>query len=1198
MIKAVLREIKSSLGRYIAILAIIALGTGFLSGLVITRPAMIKTLDKYVEDTAFYDFRLVSTVGWDDESLEIFKRLDYASAVEGEIEKDVLFTVHASDGSMPAGAFSDGEEVVFSVHTLTENVNRVDLTAGRLPERDDECVADWLSFGESDIGSSVRVSDNNDDDTLDMFKSREYTIVGIATSPSYINFERGNTSVGTGHISGYIYVPESGLDADYYTSVYIKLRETAGVYTDEYDELIGKYEDGLTALAEDEAQQRLVRARAEAQQKLDDAKRDYDEGYAEYQDGLSDYNTERADAEQKLADAYEELMDGERKLRDGWDEYYTALGELDGKLADARSEVAENEKKLQDALADLTKGENDYAAGLEEYQDGLSKYREGEKQLQDGRAELTDAEDEIYESEQQLSAAQEQLDAAAQELQTQQDTFDASMDALANGLNLIVFQTTGHMGTYTGADVLDGILSGDPAITALVRLAGQDPAVIAAGARQLDAAWAQITASQREITSARQSLERAKGQVKEGTDELLSSGGELSEAGSKLADARQELADARKELDDGWAEYYDGKAKLDDAKRQLADEPEASHRKLADARQELEDSEQELEDGWQEYYDSKAEADEKFADAEQELADARDELADGKQKIEDAQKKIDDLKSPSVYVLGRDANVGFVCFESDSKIVAGVAKVFPVFFFLVAALVCITTMTRMVEEQRTQIGVYKALGFGSGAIMGKYMLYSGSASLIGCVLGFFLGTRLMPAAIWQGYRMMYGFTEILYCFDPLLGADTTAAYLSISSLATFIACRSELREEPAELIRPKTQKAGQRIFLERFTFIWKRIGFLHKVSIRNIVRYRQRLFMMVIGIGGCTALLLTGYGVRDSIKNIADYQYGEISKYEYTVTFADAQTDASVREELGDSLDYLGEWKLIYESSMDIDAGAGAKSTYVVMPQDGTMEDFIDLHAESGEPVTFPGAGEAVICTNLAENLSISVGDSITLRDSDMNSLTLTVSGVCENYIYNYVYVSAESFTQQWGGLPDMKTVIAAGDGKTAVGTATAALLGCDDVSSVSSVSELRERVDNMMQSLNYIVWMIIICSGALAFIVLYNLTNINITERIREIATIKVLGFRPAESASYVFRENIILTAMGAAVGLGLGVLLHRYVMAQIRIDMMHFLPRIVPSSYLMALAFTFAFAIIVDVVMYFKLERINMAEALKSIE
>lgn len=1174
MVKTVIREIKSSLGRYVAILAIIALGTGFLGGLLQTRPAMLHTLDEYLDKTAFYDFRLISTVGYDCEDVLVFSELEGAKA-EGVFETDALFTEPG------------GEDRAYKAYSITESANRLELECGRMPENSNECVADWLVYGEEDLGKKVCVSPLNDSETLEKFAETEFTIVGVATSPEYINYERGSTSLGTGSVAGYFYIPYEGFDADYYTSVYLRIENKAAAYSNEYDEIIDLAEEEVTALAQQRSRIRYERIVSDAQEEIDDARIELDDARREYENGVEEYQTERADAEKKLADAYRELLDGEKKISDGWQELYDGRDELEEETAKAQLELDDAEKKLDEAFLELSDGE-------EEYSDGLEQYKDGKRQLDEAQAELEEARDEINEAGEQMLEARAQLEQGRRQLSEQQEQFDNSVESIAQGLNAYLESATGQPGDYTAEDVLNALHAGDAQLTATVdgilSQAGSSSTELLYGEEQLQLGWEEYYAGYEEYEAGLAEYEAGLGEFYEGE-------AELEAAQAELEDAKGELRRARRELDDGWTEYYDGLEQLSDGRRELSEETEKAERELADAEAELSDGERELSDGWAEYYDGKAEAEEKFADAERELSDGERELFDAEKELADAQIELDELEEPETYVLDRDSNVGYVCFESDSSIVAGVARVFPVFFFLVAALVCITTMTRMVDEQRTQIGVYKAMGFSNAAIMGKYLLYSGSASIFGCIVGFALGTVVFPYFIWQGYSIMYGFSELLSYFDPVLAAVTTAAYISVSSAAAYFACHSELKSVPAELIRPKTPRAGRRILLERIPFVWRRIGFLHKVSIRNILRYKQRMLMMIIGIGGCTALLLTGYGVRDSIKNIVDYQYSEICLYEYTISFSGKQTSESVRENLSRCAEGLSETQLVYSAGLDIEAGGKTKTSYVIAPAEGELEGLVDFHL-GAERLSFPKSGQALICTNLAEMLSLKPGDSFVLRDEDMNTLELTVSGVFDNYVYNYIYISPDSFEDQWGYIPEMKAALAKLSPEADASEMAARLLDCEDVSAVSSASEMISRIGNMMSALDYIIALLVICSGALAFIVLYNLTNINITERIREIATIKVLGFNPGETASYVFRENIILTLLGALFGLGLGTALHGYVMTQIKIDLMHFETRIAGQSYLLALAFTFLFAIIVNIVMYFKLERINMAEALKSIE
>ena len=688
-----------------------------------------------------------------------------------------------------------------------------------------------------------------------------------------------------------------------------------------------------------------------------------------------------------------------------------------------------------------------------------------------------------------------------------------------------------------------------------------------------------IAQKERELADARAALEAQEAELAS-QEEALAGMMQGQAAGMQY----QMPADmARQQLEAGKAQIEEGEAELRKARGQIRDAGE----EIEESRQELADARQEVEDGWQEYNDAKAEFDEKIADAEQKLADARAEIAD--------------IEKPDTYVLGRETNTGYVCFESDSSIVEGIANVFPVFFFLVAALVCMTTMNRMVEEQRTQIGVLKALGYGEARIMGKYLFYSGSAASTGCVAGYLAGIRLFPLVIWQAYGVMYRFGGIVYAFDWATAVLCLAVSLLCSMGTTWASCRHELREVAAELMRPKSPKAGKRIFLEWIPFIWNRMKFLHKVSVRNIIRYKRRFLMMVIGISGCTALLLTGFAIRDSVTTVADRQFEEIQTYAVGVTLKDGVTkeDLSLLEELDQIVaDNGGDYGLAVETSMDLETADGIKSVKLIAAAEPeSFGAYFDLHTPAGEPIAYVQAGEVVICNKLSERYRIRVGDTITLFNEDREELQAVVSGVCENYIYNYVYVNEETYRKATGetGYQSVYVNLPAEADVYGVG---ASLMKAEHVTAVAVNRDMLLRVSRMMTSMNYIVFVIIACAGALAFIVLYNLNNINITERIREIATIKVLGFYKKETATYVFRENTVLTGIGCAVGLVLGRLLHIYVMHEVDIDMMSFDVHVEPVSYLLSILLTFVFTWLINRIMSGKLDKINMAESLKSVD
>ena len=858
MLKLTLRQIRGSLTRFLAIAAIVALGVGFFCGLRLTKAAMVHTLDDYTETHRMYDFRLVSTIGFDETDADTLAADPRIEACEGEQSADALASV--ADGAAKPCRFL----------SLPEKLDLPGLKYGRLPQTADECLADGLLYSERDLGKTVVLTDANDADTLDSFARREFTIVGIAKSVLYINYERGGTSIGSGTLSSFVYILPEAFTLEYDTALYLRLANRQGeVYSDAYTACISEAEPWVTQLAEHAANARSDRLHDEAAQTL----------------------------------------------------------------ADAR------------------------------------------------------------------------------------DTLD---------------------------------------------------------------------------------------------------------------EKQQELADAKQELADG---------------------------------------------------------EEKIADAEQAYQDGLDEL--------------EKLTDPDVFVLDRGSNVGYACFESDSDIVRGVSRVFPLFFFAVAALVCITTMTRMVDEQRTQAGVLKALGYSNGAILSQYFLYAGIASVLGCVLGIAAGSYFLPKMIWHAYNIMYGFTGILYAFDWPLALISSGAYLLCALGTTWYVVHAELRQPAAELIRPKSPKAGKRILLERLPFLWNRLPFLHKVSIRNILRFKKRMVMMMIGIGGCTALLITGFGIQDSISHVVDYQYDEIIRYDAAVTFRHALDPGEQADFLAVCDESGAEGCLfVAEKSLDAISGSTVKTTNVVCPESGSVDGFIDLHTQENAPVAYPQDGGCIISRGLAQALRLSAGDTITLQTSEPRRTELTVEAVFENYVYNYVYLTQTTWQAVFSEAPAYESAWVAYRTDEDAQAASAALTGAENAASVSLSQEFRSRVATMMQSLRYIVLVVVLGAAALAFIVLYNLTNINITEREREIATIKVLGFYDSETNRYVFRENIILTVLGALLGLPMGKLLHAYVMGQIKIDLMCFDVRVAPASYLISAALTLVFGLLVNLALRRKLRAVDMSQALKSIE
>lgn len=670
-----------------------------------------------------------------------------------------------------------------------------------------------------------------------------------------------------------------------------------------------------------------------------------------------------------------------------------------------------------------------------------------------------------------------------------------------------------------------------------------------------------------EISDAKAKLEKNRA---EGQAELDKSAKEIADGKNQLKASKSELDAAKADLD--MLESYIGKSspEFKEAKAQY-------QQGLADYEKALAD----LEKGEKEYNDALDEFNEKIADAEKEIADA--------------EKKISDTKKPSVYLLDRNTNIGYALFENDSEIVEQVAKVFPIFFILVAALVCMTTMSRMVEEQRTQIGMFKALGYSETSIMGKFMFYSGSASLIGCILGFAAGTKLFPAIIWMTYKLMYIPLDIPYYFDAKLAAAAVAVSLLCSLGTTWISCRVELGETAASLMRPKSPKAGKRVLLEYIPFVWNRLKFLHKVSIRNIFRYKGRFFMMIIGIGGCMALLLTGFGLKDSIAGFADTQFKEIQIADSSVSFDSKKID-KIRTALDEKTeDYI----MLRNESWDLLYGNRVKSIDLNAVENfDNMADFMVFRDMNGSPLPPPEKNQAIVSHSISERYDVNIGDEITLRDADMRELHLEVTGVFENHTYNPIYITAETYESQLDEDIKLNKAFVNLPNNIDKAKRNAEINRISGVISVELFENTKNRMAEMMSSLDYIVLLVIACAAALAFIVIYNLININITERTREIATIKVLGFFRRETSAYVLRENLFLTTAGILAGIAMAIPLHSFVMSQIKVDIVDFSTVIFPISFLYSAILTFVFNIIVNLFMEIKLEKINMAESLKSVD
>ena len=1129
------QTIRHSLGRYIAIVAIIALGAGLFTGLKVTKVDMVATVQSYTDRQNMLDVQVMNSYGWTEDDVLALSQTEGIADCEGTISLDVL--VH----------MGNEEDSAFKVLSIPERLNLPALDAGRMPTAPDECLVEGYFFDKNIIGKTLYISKNNTDTTLEAFAYDAYTIVGTVSSPMYLNMQRGSTSIGSGAISAYCYVPRDGIDQEIYTEINLTLVGEHKVYSDAYDNAMDRMAERLEVLCEPLARKRFETVRADAEAEYADGMSKYLDGVAEYREARDEALLELNKAELEILDGEQQIADNRKLLEDGMaqmDEAQKTLTESRAALAQSRLTLAntrsETYAQLTEGSAELMKNYKEALAGKQQVDAGLIQIDSGLAQLESGLSQI----------ESGLSLIQIMLPILETSRDAAQRTLDAAVSAGADETTLSYLQS--------GVDDLNA---------------------------QLD-----------EYTAQRDELLTTQAQVQQQYEEVLAQKTELLATQTMLQNGIETIELGFRELEQGRinadSQFAAAEAQIEAGELQL----EEGQKQLNERRAEAEAGLIALEEAEKELAEGRATFDAEKEKAMQELSDAEAELEDARLQLEDARKTIDELSEPDIFALTRNTNLGYVVFESDSDIVAGVAKIFPVFFLAVAALVCITTMTRMIDEERTQIGILKALGYPPRSIMGKYLGYSVSASLMGCVLGLMLGCFVFPAIIWYAYCIMYNFSpQLTLSYDLPTFLFIFVSYTGLTGLVTWYCCRRELKEVPAELIRPKAPAAGKALFFENMAF-WKRMSFLNKVAIRNIFRYKQRLAMMLLGIGGCTALLVTGFGLQDSIKGITDKQFGEVTVYDMAVTFADPLTkeeQEDFRSEIRTQTDRV---LFCEQGSVDLYFDNSVKNVYF-LASDADLEGVIDLHS-GDKPVSMPAENEVVLSIGVARNMDIVIGDRITLRTSDMEELELTVSGIYDNHVYNYAIVSGSTLREQWDRSPEEQSALVLAAAEQDLHQLGAAITGYSGVLNVNINADTAGQVGGMMDALDAVIVLIVICAGLLAGIVLYNLTNINIKERIREIATIKVLGFNARETGSYVFKENLALTAMGTFLGLFGGKWLHAAVMGYVRIDMVWFGNIIHFKSYVISAVLTIVAALIVDAVMYFQLEKINMAEALKSVE
>ena len=1168
-----LRSITHSLGRFLAIAAIVALGTGFYAGLRMTAPDMKLAADEYFDGTSLMDIRVLSTLGLTDDDIAVLRHVEGVEAVMPARETDVMASIDGEQyatrvHSLPdAARTSDTSDGVHARSDDPDYLNRPLLVRGSWPQKTGECVlsANLVENDAIAVGDTLTITEGVQDVDQTLV-TRTYTVTGFVNAPYYAtSSSMGETTLGSGSIQQYMYVPESDFSADLpYTEAYLTVRGAANerASSDAYQRLVDEVADRIKALAPEREQARVDQLKSDAQKELDEKR--------------ADYEGERADAQSQLDDA---------------------------------------KRQLDDAAATIAASEQELADGQAAYDSGASELA---SQRASAQAQLDDAERQIAEGQAQLDAQRPQLDDAAGQLQAARAQWQQGADALAAAWGdwerqsdeLDAGITRAQAGVADAAAGVDRIQKGIDALEEQIKQLDPDK-----DAQKI----AELRAEQDALKAQQQDLRAQMALVQATLDDLVNVQKPKLEAARAELQGKQDVLDSSKvELEQQQAAYEGGKAqfdasarKLDQARADLASSRSQADAQIAAAQQQLDDAAARLQDGRAQLEQGRADYDSGLAEYEQKKSDADAQLADAERRLDDAQKQIDDLERPEWLVMDRTANYGAASFEADADRVDSIAAVFPFIFFLVAALVALTTMTRMVEEERALIGTFKALGYRRTRIASKYLAYAAAASGIGSILGILALSQVLPAVIMKAYGIIYFVPELPLPLpvDPGFAGLAAGLGVGVTLFATWAAVAATLRERPAQLMLPRAPKAGKRIVLERIGPLWRHLSFSWKVTFRNLFRYKKRFVMTVIGIAGCTALLLTGLGLSNAINDIIDKQFGEITKYNAVVTLADDLSSEEQRriDDLLDDGSLVTAHTLVMRQNM-LAGGPDEqdKRMELVVPEDpASFDRFVALNTRVGHhPVKLDDDG-LVLTEKLAAELGVRAGDAVTLTEQDAignatgTSYEATVTGIVENYVYHYAYMGPALYEQLMGKAPDYRTVLAVttSDPDLRVQFSND-LLAAGGVKTVAYNDETIDAYRDMMSSVNMIVVVLVTAAAALAFIVLYNLTNINITERMREIATLKVLGFTPREMNAYIFREIFLLAAIGCAVGLVLGVWMEGFVVVTAEVDQIMFGRAIHPTSFLLAFLLTMLFTVLVMLAMRGKLRRIDMVESLKSNE
>lgn len=1074
-LKDIFREIKISLGRFLSILCIVAIGVAFFAGIKASAPDMKNSADTYFDKYNVQDIQVYSTIGLTKKDVAAIKKIKGVKSVQPSFSMDTLSQIDSTQ--MVIKVFSYG---------IDQKMNKVRVVEGRMPERENECLVEASSatnklYGTFRIGDTIKLQSGTDEALSKSLKHTKYKIVGTCYNPNYLSYEKGSSNIGSGTVNSFIYIQNTNVLKDYYTEVdvCVKGAKDLDCYSDEYFDVVDPVLKKIKKISNKQINARIQSYQSELDEKKQEATN-------KFKDAENQFN----DAQNKIDSGLSEIQSNELKLQNskdqinqGWNEYYANLQVLDNipTLQNAIAQIEESEKKLPELLSQKEQVEN----GLQQI----------------------NAEGDLNTKRTLIKNAIDFIDIALKKLENYPDSSDT--ETIRIKLN-------------EKKELLQGQLS-------LI-----DQAIVKKA--ELEAILPQIQSGIEQIQAG------------------VAKKAELQSQLNQLLNAKNELNNAYVSLINGQAQYEDGVSKIEDAKNELNKSIEQLTL-------------------------SKAEFNIQKHDALRELSDA--------------QLEIDKMEGKWI-VLDRNSHYSYRDYGACADRMDGIAKVFPVFFFLVAALVCMTTMTRMVDEQRNEMGTLKALGYSKLQIASKYIIYALIASILGSILGCSLGMYLFPTVIFNAWNTLYNIDQIKFLFQPGLILLASGSVTGITLLATLYSIYSELIEMPSQLMRPKAAKAGKKILLERITFIWKRLSFLQKVTARNIFRYKKRFFMTIIGIAGCSALLVAGFGINDSISDIVNQQYNVIYHYDATVSAKTSEITSQIKSLKGVK-DVYEEDHLAVTTKIE---NKDISTTVHIISNDKKFKDFCTLF--NGNKEFDLDDSSVLISQKMATKLNKKAGDTIKIKDANNKVIKAKIKGVFTNYVGHHIYAS-ESLYKSWNTNAKTTHIYLIKSKKTTkkfernLGNK---IMNIDGVQSVTFYSSLQKNFKDMIKSISYIVVVLVISAACLAFVVLYNLSNVNISERKREIATIKVLGFTRKEVDAYINRETILLTILGSLIGLGIGIGLHHLIMNLAEMDDIMFGRTINSISYVISFVMTIGFNAIINLCMHKKLNNIQMVESLKAVE